>query len=393
MQQVVRLTAYIPLPADPAVNALFAKYRKLVNFALNRAMEEKVTSHQKIRKLIYQEAKKMFPKLPTHYIYTACQVSAWIFKSWRKKRRRGIATKNPHFKKNAILLDANLFLFKWDGFQIRISTPEGRKRFVFTPTKHLLKFKGWKVKQSWLKEREGRIYFYAIFEKEVALIQPEGLLSVDLNEDNISIYTGKEVIKLITHEKDIHTGMWKKRRAVQKRLKTGKQREKLLEKYGKREKHRIEDLLHKVANWVVEKATHIKGAIALEDLTHLKDRVKMGKKMNGRLHRWAVGKLQSFIEYKAKLKGLPVIYINPSHTSSLCPVCGGKLAQIGYREKKCRHCGLTFDRDYVAALNIRDKALEMWGASVPPESQSMKLPPLEVMEVGSEVKQVIQYVS
>ncbi|MEM2961306.1 MAG: zinc ribbon domain-containing protein [Candidatus Bathyarchaeia archaeon] len=41
-------------------------------------------------------------------------------------------------------------------------------------------------------------------------------------------------------------------------------------------------------------------------------------------HTWNFRGLQFYIEYKAKLSGLPVVYVNPRHISSLCPICGGE---------------------------------------------------------------------
>jgi len=57
--------------------------------------------------------------------------------------------------------------------------------------------------------------------------------------------------------------------------------------------------------------------------------------LNRRLHSWNFRRLQFYIEYKARLEGLPVVYINPKGTSSLCPVCGGRLAPNGHGLVKC----------------------------------------------------------
>jgi putative transposase len=113
-----------------------------------------------------------------------------------------------------------------------------------------------------------------------------------------------------------------KRRKIQKKLKVGKKRKGLLEKYGQREKNRLNDLYHKLANKIVELAEKY-GGIALEDLTEIRDSIRYSAEMNGRLHRWSFHKLQSIIEYKAKLKGIKVVFVNPAFTSSLCPICGG----------------------------------------------------------------------
>jgi putative transposase len=99
----------------------------------------------------------------------------------------------------------------------------------------------------------------------------------------------------------------------------------------------------------------------MEDLKGIRKRTKYGRGLNRRLHAWNFRKLQFYIEYKAKLEGLPVTYVNPKGTSSLCPVCGGKLASNGHRLVKCQKCGYENDRDITACINI----LRMRGAPLP----------------------------
>jgi putative transposase len=80
------------------------------------------------------------------------------------------------------------------------------------------------------------------------------------------------------------------------------------------------------------------------------------------LHSWNFRKLQFHIEYKAKLEGLPVVYVNPRGTSSLCPICGGRLrAPNRHRRLKCRKCRYEDDRDVIGCLNM----LRMRGAPLP----------------------------
>ena len=102
--------------------------------------------------------------------------------------------------------------------------------------------------------------------------------------------------------------------------------------------------------------------ILMEDLKGIRSRVKYGRQMNRRLHTWNFRRLQFYVEYKAKLEGLPVVYVSPKGTSSLCPVCGGKLiASNGHRLMKCRKCGYENDRDVTVCLNM----LRMRGALLP----------------------------
>jgi len=74
------------------------------------------------------------------------------------------------------------------------------------------------------------------------------------------------------------------------------------------------------------------------------------------------------LDYKHKMNGFDVDYLDPHNTSSICSRCGGKIAPM---EKVCSKCGL--DRDVNACINL----LKMWGGSGSPESLSMS-----VMKLG-----------
>ncbi len=139
-------------------------------------------------------------------------------------------------------------------------------------------------------------------------------------------------------------------------------------------RRRMEDIYHKVANEVVRQA--LKGdvsIIVMEELTNIRRRIRYSKEMNGRLHRWSFRRLQGIIEYKAKLRGLNVVYISARGTSSLCPICGERLRRSpnGHRLMRCPSCGLEADRDLIGAWNLLQRYV---GSSVPPESPQMKPP-------------------
>ena len=69
------------------------------------------------------------------------------------------------------------------------------------------------------------------------------------------------------------------------------------------------------------------------------------------LNNWSFHQLQQFIEYKARLRGVEVAYIDPHATSKKCSRCG----RTGNRHSKqfeCPHCGHVDHADVNAAFNI-----------------------------------------
>jgi IS605 OrfB family transposase len=106
----------------------------------------------------------------------------------------------------------------------------------------------------------------------------------------------------------------------------------------------------KLSKYIVQEAIEQKAQIiVLEDLTKIRKRIKAGKRMRTRLHRWAFRHMQMFIQYKAEAKGLSVMYVNPAYSSQTCSICDA----IGVRERhlfKCS-CGNQQHADWNASQN------------------------------------------
>ena len=103
---------------------------------------------------------------------------------------------------------------------------------------------------------------------------------------------------------------------------------------------------------IVVEATRVGAAmITMEDLTHIRSRIKAGKRVRARLHRWAWRQLQSFVEYKAHAAGIAVEYVNPAYTSQTCSCCGSLGQRLKHRFV-CNQCGLRAHADLNASRNL-----------------------------------------
>lgn len=118
-----------------------------------------------------------------------------------------------------------------------------------------------------------------------------------------------------------------------------------------KEQRIMKDIDHKISHDIIETAVaHNVSVIKLEQLSNIRSTTRTSRKNNHSLHTWPFYRLAEFIEYKAKLAGITVEYVNPAYTSQTCPVCGNTHHANG-RNYTCR-CGFHAHRDILGARNI-----------------------------------------
>ena len=118
-----------------------------------------------------------------------------------------------------------------------------------------------------------------------------------------------------------------------------------------KEQRIMRDIDHKLSHDIVETAVvHDVKVIKLEQLTNIRSTTRTSRKNNHSLHNWSFYRLAQFIEYKAKIAGIVVEYVNPAYTSQTCPVCG-HVHHANDRNYTCK-CGFHIHRDLLGAMNI-----------------------------------------
>ena len=118
-----------------------------------------------------------------------------------------------------------------------------------------------------------------------------------------------------------------------------------------KEQRIMRDIDHKLSHDIVETAVaHDVKVIKLERLANIRSTTRTSRKNNHSLHNWSFYRLAQFIEYKAKLAGITVEYVNPAYTSQTCPVCG-HVHHANDRNYVCK-CGFHIHRDLLGAMNI-----------------------------------------
>lgn len=117
------------------------------------------------------------------------------------------------------------------------------------------------------------------------------------------------------------------------------------------------NLNHTISKQLVETAQRSAAGIALEDLTGIRQRVKARRQQRPRQSNWGFFQLRQYVMYKAARAGVPVILVDPRHTSQECNHCGyiAKANRPTQNRFSCHRCGYVTNADFNAAQNIKHR--------------------------------------
>jgi putative transposase len=122
---------------------------------------------------------------------------------------------------------------------------------------------------------------------------------------------------------------------------------------GNKESRYIKDLNHKISRELINLAVQEEvSTVVMENLKNIRKTAKSSKRADKNLNSWAFYELQQFIEYKAKLAGIKVIYVNPQYTSQKCSKCGTVEKSNRQRNLYSCNCGNNIHADLNASRNI-----------------------------------------
>jgi IS605 OrfB family transposase len=328
-----------------------------------------VSSFTKLKALKYRELRTLYPQLPSHYAYTACQDVSTRVKSFFKRRKKGLARRDyPLVNRVSIWLDDHLWRMR-SLTSIEIATHKGSVTIELEPHKQYWRYlnTGWrpaseaKVK---LDKRNRRLIIYLVFKKSVEVYKSRGFISVDVNENHVAVLVDDKAFLFETGFRDIVLGYYYRRKRIQERHDklygvNCRVKRRIFRKL--KERWKKSDLKWKLANIIVRVAREKQYAIVLEELgeeparemiNHVKD-----DQLRHRIYQASFKGVQRAIEEKAREHGVPVIYIDPKNTSRVCPVHNAEIVYSnGCRIGRCSKGGELWHRDVVACYNLLLKA-------------------------------------
>jgi len=283
----------------------------------------------------------------------------------------------PKFKKHsAIAYDHWMYSFKAID-QISVLTLDGRIKMPFVVGDYFRSRLEGKRGQSDLVLKKGKWYLYVTVEvPEEAQITPKEWMGVDLGIRNLAVDSDGD-----KHSGDKVEKVRKKQSRLRFELKSvgTKSSKKKLKKLSGKEKRFRADTNHTISKTLVSKAKGTGRGIALEDLKGINNRGTVRKDQRASKRNWGFYQLRTFIEYKARLSGVPVGIVSAYNTSITCPKCdyinkGNRRSQA---EFCCKSCGYTDHADHVGAVNIARRATINWPivAAIGRETKQLDTPP------------------
>jgi putative transposase len=352
MLHIMKLIARVKLlPAGEQGEMLrvtLERANEACSYISERAWESKAFRQFPIHRLTYRDVRERFG-LSAQMVVRAVARVADAYKAGRERLRRF----SPH---GAFPYDDRILSWNLAAQTVSIWTLAGRQTIPFTGGMRDLELLQTRRGESDLCYVRGKWYLLATCDvDEPEPIDVEGYLGVDLGVTNIATDSDGDI-----HSAGHVRGLRRRharRRARLQSVGTKSARRRLRQRSG-RERRFATDVNHGISKQLVEKAKRTGWGIALEELSGIRGRARAHKPQRRELHSWSFAQLRAFIEYKAALAGVPVVFVDPRNTSRTCPACG--LVDKANRRSQdtflCVLCGCAGHADHFAAVNISRRA-------------------------------------
>jgi IS605 OrfB family transposase len=326
------------------------RFNEAATFAARVGFEHKVYGQVSIHGLCYHEIRERFG-LSSQMAVRAIAKAVECF-----QRDKSIC---PIFKpRGAICYDQRVLSFK--GLTtVSLWAMRGRLLVPFVCGAYQRERQGRIKGQADLVYRKGKFYLLCTIEMpEAAPIEPVDVIGVDLGIVNIATDSTGEVFSGAEVQRN------RRRRATarkQHQRKGSKRARRKLKHMAGRQRRFQAKTNHEISKRLVAKAKALGVGIAMEDLSGIRDRVEptVGRRFRRQFGNWGFEQLLSFVEYKARLAGVPVIKVDPRNSSRTCSKCGH--CEKGNRPDqatfRCKHCGYSSNADSNAAENLRIRGL------------------------------------
>jgi len=328
----IRTIALTLAPTD-AQRAAFAE---TCNHVSDVAWDAQVFNRFRLHALVYADLRAEYGLMAQH----AIRAIGVVVDAYKRDHR----TKRSFKAEGAVVLDTPR-LYRVEGNHAAITTLDGRLtvRLNIGGIQRAQLKAATKLREADLVcDRKGRWRLLVAAQYlDPAPLATEGMLGVDLGWRDIAHTSDDESFsgEQVTAVRDRYS---RTRRMIQRHVSKGtrssrRRGRRTLARLSGRERRFQANVNHTASKRIVQAAAHTGRAIALEDLSGIRDRTNgqpRCKAERRRSNSWAFHQLRGFLAYKAHDAGLPLVLVNPAYTSQTCHCC----LHIGDRQGKGFRC-------------------------------------------------------
>jgi IS605 OrfB family transposase len=358
IKQTVRLRLGVTAEQGTVLAETVRQYADAFNAVAKAGWDSKTTNGVKLHRATYKSLRKRLG-LPSQLVISARMKAVEALKSVRERARQGRKIGCPETAKPAVRFDARSFRLDWAG-TVRLTVVGGRIKAPVLFDCHSETFKGLKTCSADLVRRPKGWFLHVVVEKEAPDVQETGKV--------VGVDRGVKRPAVTSDGKFLGNPRW---RAVEERLLALRRR---LQGKGtrsaRRHLRRLNDRLarfrrdcdHVLSKRLV-RSVEPGDTLVFEDLTGIRENAKArGMANRRRLHSWSFARLESFVLYKAALRGVRIAYVDPADTSRRCSSCGliDKKNRRMQSTFHCIRCGYERNADLVGSWNIRDRHRGLW---------------------------------
>ena len=345
-------------------------FRKACNFLVGIVRQDekwgkRLWQRYNLHHEAYYLVRKVVPELGAQLTCNAVRAVSAMYKSLLSNNPKLARDKEEPlpeiaFKNIGIHLDARTLTFSADRQSAKVFTTQKRVTVRLSPgsfQKEILKSGKWaECELVFKKDGHGRRWcqLHIAVERKLdppglSLLKEEEVLGVDVGENNLAATSDGHLFKTGKLKNDRDKFLSHRTRLQRNGSKNAKR---TLKRISGRERRHVEQVNHAVSKQIVKEAqAKGKRLIVLEDLTHIRERIRATLRVRARLHRWPFRQLQQMIVDKASRVGIRVMFVDPRYTSQTCSACGA----IGKRKKhrfECK-CGYRAHSDLNAGRNLQ----------------------------------------
>ena len=324
---------------------------------INDNTPKDLTSKTKMQKLVYNDVRSKFGLSANLAIQALRRVCA-NRKTARQKNRNV-----RKFSSTSVSYDTRIFSFKEFDYTVSLKLIRTRAKFeldIGNYQRGILK--GQEPKSATLvKRRSGDYYIHINLDNETPEpITTKQVLGVDLGRTDIAFTSDGDSWSGHQLDKVRNKYAWL-RKVLQKKASLGTRSSRrrcrqLQKRLSGKEKRFQKHINHEISRRIVNNAVKSQRAIALEDLSGIRERTNQlprNKQERRKSNSWSFYMFRQYLTYKCVLAGVPLYFVNPAYTSKSCYKCG----HIGNRNGKkfsCVNpdCRQECDPDYQGARNI-----------------------------------------